>query len=53
VQVSSLDVPLYVVMMIASLGWFDGGDKKFDIPIEKVELVVPEKRLDIVIRLVL
>ncbi len=54
-QVSSLDPPVNVVMMIASLGWFDGGDRKLEIPIEKVVVTdpVPEKMLDIVIRLLL
>lgn len=52
-QVSSLDPLWKVVMTIASLGWLEGGERKFDIVIEKVELVVLEKMLVKVTKLLL
>lgn len=39
--------------MMASLGWFDGGDRKLEIPIERLLVTVVENKLDIVIKLVL
>lgn len=53
VQVSNLDPLTELVIMMASLGWFDGGDRKFEMPIEKALVTVDENKLDIVIRLVL
>lgn len=52
-QVSNLNPLNSVVITIASLGWLDGGDRKLEIPIEKVLETVVENKLDIVIMLVL